>query len=137
MCKKYMYCSKVVLLVWILFVIIYNEILVCLYYTVLSVPCSLVITCWESADLLALFVCEFPCVLSLFNMISRVRCGTLLYRFLVFTLLFICIIQQTLYMILLLFILFCYCPHWLNRNYLCQFLKFRIIRPRMYIEDLL
>ena len=38
------------------------KILVCLYYTVLSVPCSLVITCWERADLLALFVCEFPCV---------------------------------------------------------------------------
>ena len=34
---------------------------VCLYY-VLSVPCSLVITCWERADLLAILCVIFPCV---------------------------------------------------------------------------
>ena len=35
---------------------------VCLYYTVESVPCSLVIACWERADLLALLRVMFPCV---------------------------------------------------------------------------
>ena len=33
-----------------------------LYYAVLSVPCSLVITCWERADLLALLCVMFYCV---------------------------------------------------------------------------
>ena len=39
--------------------------LVCLCYkfTVLSVPCSLVVTCWEGADLLALLCVMFSCVL--------------------------------------------------------------------------
>ena len=32
---------------------------VCLYYAVFSVPCSLVITCWERADLLALLCVMF------------------------------------------------------------------------------
>ena len=40
---------------------------VCVCYAVVSVPCSLVVTCWERADLLAVvFVefCHFPkCVL--------------------------------------------------------------------------
>ena len=36
---------------------------VCLYYnTVLSVPCILVITCFERTDLLALLCVMFPCV---------------------------------------------------------------------------
>ena len=35
---------------------------VCLCYIVLSVPCSLLITCWESADLLALLCVLFSCV---------------------------------------------------------------------------
>ena len=34
---------------------------VCLYYTVLFVPCSFVITCWEKADLLALSCVMIPC----------------------------------------------------------------------------
>ena len=33
---------------------------VCLYYTVLSIPCSLVSTCWERADFLALLCVMFP-----------------------------------------------------------------------------
>ena len=40
---------------------------VCLYHAVLSVPCSLVVTCWERADLLALFcfvLCHFPIYVS-------------------------------------------------------------------------
>ena len=35
---------------------------VCLYYTVLSAPCSLVITCWKRPDLLALLCVMFSCV---------------------------------------------------------------------------
>ena len=46
-------------LLWILFVI-YDH--VCLCYAVLSVPCSLVITCWKRADPLALLCVVFSCV---------------------------------------------------------------------------
>ena len=35
---------------------------ICLYYTVLPVPCTLVITCWEGAGTLALLCVMFPCV---------------------------------------------------------------------------
>ena len=49
--------STAVILLWILFVIC-----VSLYHTVLSVSCSLVVTCWERADLLALFSVMFSCV---------------------------------------------------------------------------
>ena len=42
----------------------------------LSVGCSLVATCWESAYLLALLYVMFYCVLLLFHVVSRVRCGT-------------------------------------------------------------
>ena len=48
----------------------------CLCYIVLSAPCSLVVTCWERADLLTLLCVVFSCVLSLSHMVSRVRCGT-------------------------------------------------------------
>ena len=41
-----------------------DPICVCLGYTVLSVPCSLVITCLERADLLSLLCVMFSCVLS-------------------------------------------------------------------------
>ena len=34
---------------------------VCLYYSVVSVPCTLVITCWLRADLLVLLCAMFPC----------------------------------------------------------------------------
>ena len=34
----------------------------CLYYIVLSGSCSLVVTCWEKADLLALLCIMFSCV---------------------------------------------------------------------------
>ena len=37
---------------------------VCLCHTVLSVPCGLVITCCERADLLSLWRMMFSCVLS-------------------------------------------------------------------------
>ena len=44
----------------------------CLYYTVLSVPCSLVVTCSERADLLALFCVMFPC--ACVNLLYVVSC---------------------------------------------------------------
>ena len=47
---------------------------VCLSF-VLSVPCSLVVTCRERADLLALLYVLFYCVLSLSRMVFWVRCG--------------------------------------------------------------
>ena len=55
----------------------------CLCHTVLSVPCSLVVTCLERTDLLALLYIMFSCVLSLSHMVSWVRCGTWLYWFLI------------------------------------------------------
>ena len=42
---------------------------------VLSVPCSLVVTCWEKADLLALLYVMFSCVLSLSHIVSWIGCG--------------------------------------------------------------
>ena len=50
--------SKADLFLLLLFLFMFH---VWLCYAVLSVPCSLVITCWESADLLALLCfCHFP-----------------------------------------------------------------------------
>ena len=48
--------SNVLRLLLIIFVICY------LSHTVLSVPCSLVVTCWERADLLAHLYVMFSCV---------------------------------------------------------------------------
>ena len=45
-----------VLLLWIIFAICV------LFLTVLTVPCSLVVTCWERTDLLALLYVMFSCV---------------------------------------------------------------------------
>ena len=56
--------SKAVLLLWIVLLVMLH---VCVCSAVVSVPCSLVVTCWERADLLAfvfLEICHFPkCVL--------------------------------------------------------------------------
>ena len=49
---------------------------VCLYYAVLSIPCSRVITCWERADLLTLLCVMFSCVLY-FSHISTANIKTL------------------------------------------------------------
>ena len=49
-----------------------------------SIYCSLVVTCWERADLLALLYVMFYCVLSLSNGVAWVNCGTWVYRFLIF-----------------------------------------------------
>ena len=48
--------SKAVLLLWIVLLVMLH-VLVC--YAVVSVPCSLVVTCWERADLLAVVFVEF------------------------------------------------------------------------------
>ena len=48
-----------------------------------SVYMCFVVTCWERADLLAL-VCGVNCESVTFPLVSWVRCGTLLYRFLIF-----------------------------------------------------
>ena len=54
--------SKVVLLLWIIYVF-----MSCVFYAFASVHCSLVVTCWERADLLALvgnvycFLVTFSC----------------------------------------------------------------------------
>ena len=48
-----------------------------------SVYMCFVVTCWERADLLAL-VCGVYCEFVTFPFVSWVRCGTWLYRFLIF-----------------------------------------------------
>ena len=48
----------------------------CVRHVFLSVHFSLVITCWERANLLALLCVMFYCVLSLSRVVSWVKCGT-------------------------------------------------------------
>ena len=50
----------------------------CLSLIFVSVPCSLVVTCWETDNLLALLCVTFSCVqvLSLSHIVRWVRCGT-------------------------------------------------------------
>ena len=48
-----------------------------------SIHICFVVTCWERADLLAL-VCGVCCEFVTFPLVSWVRCGTWLYRFLIF-----------------------------------------------------
>ena len=69
-----------------------------LCYAILSVPCSLVNTCWKRADLLCVV---FSCVLSLSHMVFWVRYGTSLYGFLIFA-----------------------CLLYMNRNAFCQILPY-------------
>ena len=72
--------SKAVLLLWIFMF------LFCLVFAMslcASVYMCFVVTCWERADLLAL-VCGAYCEFVTFPLVSWVRCGTWLYRFLIF-----------------------------------------------------
>ena len=55
--------SKAVLLLWIFLLFVCC---VCLCHAVLSVSCSLVVICWEMADLLALLYVMFNCVFATF-----------------------------------------------------------------------
>ena len=53
--------SKAVPLLWIVLLGMLHFGVCC---AVVSIPCSLVVTCWERADLLAVMLCHFPkCVL--------------------------------------------------------------------------
>ena len=56
----------------------------CVCHAFASVDCCLVVTCWEKADLLAIVFLCLIVFLSLSHVVSRVRCGTRLYRFLIF-----------------------------------------------------
>ena len=69
--------SKAVLLLLIILLFVFR---VCLCHTVVSVLCSLVVSCWP----LGFLACDIFLCLSLSQMVSWVRCGTWLYRFLIF-----------------------------------------------------
>ena len=65
-------------------VIFYVFVLSCVCYVLCaSVYMCFAVTCWERADLLAL-VCGVFCEFVTFPLVSWVRCGTWLYRFLIF-----------------------------------------------------
>ena len=55
----------------------------CVYHAFVSVLCWFVVTCWERADLLAL-VSDVYCIFVTCPLVSWVRCGTWLCRFLIF-----------------------------------------------------
>ena len=57
--------------------------LLCLCACLFICAFAFVVTCWERADLLAL-VCGVCCEFVTFPLVSWVRCGTWLYRFLIF-----------------------------------------------------
>ena len=76
-------CLNVVLLLWILFLLSVFHVYLC--YAVLSVPCSIVVTCWERFDLLALLCIVFSCSLVTFSYgVPGEGPGTGLYLFLIF-----------------------------------------------------
>ena len=56
--------SSFSLFLWIFLLCMFHF---CLYYTVMSVPWTFVITCWERADLLALLCVMFPRVFVTFS----------------------------------------------------------------------
>ena len=79
--KYFIDCSKVVLLLWIFLFFLF-----CLVFAMslcVFVYMCFVVTCWERADLLAL-VCGVYYEFVTFPLVSWVRCGTWLYRFLIF-----------------------------------------------------
>ena len=55
--------SKAVLLLWIFCLVGFD---VCLCYDVLSVPCSLMVTCWEMTDLIS-WLSSVLCLLVVFH----------------------------------------------------------------------
>ena len=74
-------------LTWLLLWIFYVFVLSCVCYVLCaSVYMCFVVTCWERADLLALVYGVF-CEFVTFPLVSWVRCGTWLYRFLIFAIL--------------------------------------------------
>ena len=78
-----------------MFLIFYVFVLSCVCYVLCaSVYMCFVVTCWERADLLAL-VCGVFCEFVTFPLVSWVRCGTGLYRFLIFATLLLCFISNS------------------------------------------
>ena len=82
--------AKAVLLLWIFYVFVLS--CVC-YVLCASVYMCFVVTFWERADLLAL-VCGVFCEFVTFPLVSLVRCGTWLYRFLIFATLLTLLTRQ-------------------------------------------
>ena len=72
--------SMAVLLLWSFLLFMFR---VC-HASLSSIYCSLVVTCLERADLLALLYVVIYCVLSLPDRVSWVKCGTWVYRLLIF-----------------------------------------------------
>ena len=77
--KYLFYCSKAVLLLWIFYVFVLS----CVCYVFVSVCLYGLCGHRERADLLAL-VCGVYCEFVTIPLVSWVRCGTWLYRFLIF-----------------------------------------------------
>ena len=71
--RRYFFCGSFMFFVCLVFVMSLCA----------SVYMCFVVTCWERADLLAL-VCGVYCEFITFPLVSWVRCGTWLYRFLIF-----------------------------------------------------
>ena len=71
--RRYFYCGSFMFLFCLVFAMSLCA----------SVYMCFVVTCWERADLLAL-VCGVYCEFVTFPLVSWVRCGTWLYRFLIF-----------------------------------------------------
>ena len=84
----------------------------CVSHAFASVHCCLVVTCWELADFLPLVGDDY-CILLLSHVVSWVRCGTWLYRFLIFAIflnlfvwcLFVCFLFICLLLLFFLFFL--------------------------------
>ena len=71
--RRYFFCGSFMFLFCLVFAMsLYASVYMCF-----------VVTCWERADLLAL-VCGVYCEFVTFPLVSWVRCGALLYRFLIF-----------------------------------------------------
>ena len=71
--RRYFFCGSFMFLFWFVFVMsLFASVYMCF-----------VVTSWERADLLAL-VCGVYCEFVTFPLVSWVRCGTWLYRFLIF-----------------------------------------------------
>ena len=78
--------------VWYFFCVSFVLFMSCVCHAFASVHCCLVVTCWEGLTSWLFFV-MFNCVLSLFHVACWVRCGTWLYRFLIFAAFVFCSIN--------------------------------------------
>ena len=60
--------SRAVFILWIFYVICF-----CLFHAVMSISCSLVVTCWERADLLTFLYVMSSCVFATFSFVVLVQ----------------------------------------------------------------